>query len=119
MFLVLLDMGNLTRYNVLNRIAGRVSALHPLWQNLWLSDSRQLCQGWDGYYLFFKLRIATINSATVRIIINSSYVLISIILSVASERMKSTSSSCPVKDTITMITKIEDMDGGQCCVILF
>ena len=28
---------------------------------------------------------------------NSSYVLISIILSVASERMKSTSSSCPVK----------------------
>ena len=36
----------------------------------------------DCYFLFFIFRIATIKDAVVKIIINSSYVLISIILSV-------------------------------------
>lgn len=35
----------------------------------------------NGYFLFFRFRIATTSDANVRMIINSSYVLISIILS--------------------------------------
>ena len=45
----------------------------------------------DGYFLFFIFRMATISDAVVRIIINSSYVLISIILSVRLGADESTS----------------------------
>ena len=41
-----------------------------------LQNSRQLSQVQDGYFLFFKFRIATIKRAVVKAIINSSYVLI-------------------------------------------
>jgi len=62
-----------------------VSALHPSRRNLFLttkSSRPKLYREQDGYFLlFFISRIATINNATVRITINSSYVLISIILS--------------------------------------
>ena len=44
-----------------------------------------------SYFLFFMFRIATINDAVVSIIINSSYVLISIILSVRLGADESTS----------------------------
>ena len=45
----------------------------------------------DGYILFFIFRIDTINNAMVKIIENSSYVLISIILSVRLRTDESTS----------------------------
>ncbi len=59
-----------------------MSALHPTRRNIKLRNSRLLYQSQDGYFLFFRFRIATISSATVKITMNSSYVLISIILSV-------------------------------------
>ena len=49
------------------------------------------CREQDGYFLFFIFRMATINDTVVRIIINSSYVLISIILSVRLGADESTS----------------------------
>ena len=51
----------------------------------------------DGYFLFFIFRMATINDAVVKIIINSSYVLISIILSVRLGADESTSPNYLVK----------------------
>ncbi len=70
-------------------------------ESLNLRDSRLLCQEQDGYFLFFMLRIATISSATVKITMNSSYVLIIITSSV---RMlgtgESTSPGCPGKQII-------------------
>ena len=45
----------------------------------------------DGYFLFFISRIATINNATIKITMNSSYVLISIILSIRLGSDESTS----------------------------
>ena len=47
--------------------------------------------GEDGYFLFFISRIATINNAMVKITMNSSYVLISIILSIRLGSDESTS----------------------------
>ena len=53
-----------------------MSALHPIRRNIKLRNSRLLCQSQDGYFLFFRFRIATISSATVKTTMNSSYVLI-------------------------------------------
>ena len=56
------------------------------------------CRGQDGYFLlFFISRIATINNAMVKITINSSYVLISIILSIRLGTDASTSHNYPGK----------------------
>ena len=60
----------------------------------------------DGYFLlFFISRIATINNAMVRITINSSYVLISIILSLKLGTDESTSPDYPGKYIIFSTTK--------------
>ena len=60
-----------------------MSALHPTWRKyLAIRDSLLLFQEQDGYLLFFMFRIAMISMATPKMIWNSSYVLISIILSV-------------------------------------
>ena len=58
--------------------------------------------GADGYFLFFKFRIATINNVMFMIIINSSYVLISIILSVRLGSDESTSSNHPGKYIVSI-----------------
>ena len=44
--------------------------------NKTIKNSRLLCQEQDGYFLFFRFRIAIIKSPIVNITINSSYVLI-------------------------------------------
>ena len=78
-----------------------MSALHPSRRNLKLvtkSSRPKLCRDQDGYFLlFFISRIATINNATVKITINSSYVLISIILSTKLGTDESTSPNYPGK----------------------
>ena len=62
------------------------------------------CRGQDGYFLlFFISRIATINNAMVKITINSSYVLISIILSIRLGTDESTSPNYPGKYIIFAI----------------
>ena len=45
MILVLIDSDDGPRYNILNRTAGRVSALHPLWQITRLRGNRSTFQG--------------------------------------------------------------------------
>ena len=59
----------------------------------------KLARDQDGYFLFFTFRIETINNATVNIIENSSYVLISIILSVRLRTDESTSPDHQVNQT--------------------
>ena len=84
-----------------------MSALHPSRRNLFLttkSSRPKLYREQDGYFLlFFISRIATINNATVRITINSSYVLISIILSIKLGTDESTSPNYPGKYIIFAI----------------
>jgi hypothetical protein len=63
----------------------KVSALHPTRRKFILIYKvavSNFLRVQDCYFLFFISRIATISNAMVKIIINSSYVLISIILSV-------------------------------------
>ena len=72
-------------YNILNKQSeGECTSPDPAKIIYSYKSSRFLnfTRAQDGYFLFFIFRIATIKDAVVKIIINSSYVLISIILSV-------------------------------------
>ena len=61
----------------------------------------------DGYFLFFRFRIATIRRPVVSIIMNSSYVLISFPPSARLGTGESTSPGCPGKHII--------LSGCGCC----
>ena len=53
-----------------------MNAAHPTRRRCLVKNSRQLYQSQDGYFLFFKFRMATISKATLTIRLKSSYVLI-------------------------------------------
>ena len=86
-----------------------MSALHPTRRKFLLttkSSRPKLSREQDGYFLlFFIFRISTINNATVKITINSSYVLISIILSIRLGTDESTSPDYPGKYIIFVYSR--------------